>query len=237
MASNTTLPTAAEAAVMAPALANVALLVAAPQLGCLHTYIRTLTALYEANGLSVPDLSHVMETSDSFMESLMKESPIISRTAATASVEVSTEDQEDRSVCILRKDSSNESPAPRVIPSSFRLCPNKPNKGATNNKPHFCKNCDHIFQSNQALRKHLVNRACFMVAKYLTEAEKGWKCIQCDKQLNTLTTAKRHALSHNNKLGLKCPVCEEYFRANKSCDKNITDRLKHVEIYHPKYFI
>ncbi|CAL4245261.1 unnamed protein product [Meganyctiphanes norvegica] len=46
-------------AVIAPALANAALLVAAPSLGCLRTYISILTDLHQANGLPVPDLELV----------------------------------------------------------------------------------------------------------------------------------------------------------------------------------
>ena len=45
--------------VLAPALANAALLVAAPSLGCLSIYINTITDLYKANGLPVPDLAHI----------------------------------------------------------------------------------------------------------------------------------------------------------------------------------
>ncbi|CAL4169053.1 unnamed protein product [Meganyctiphanes norvegica] len=42
--------------VIAPALANAALLVASPSLGCIRTYIRILKDLHQANGLPVPDL-------------------------------------------------------------------------------------------------------------------------------------------------------------------------------------
>ena len=49
----------AATAVLAPALANAALLVAAPSLGCLRTYNSVLTDLYQANGLPMPDLAPV----------------------------------------------------------------------------------------------------------------------------------------------------------------------------------
>ena len=52
----------AATAVLAPALANAALLVAAPSLGCLRTYNSVLTDLYNANGLPMPDLAPVFNT-------------------------------------------------------------------------------------------------------------------------------------------------------------------------------
>ena len=55
---------ATTAFVLAPALANAALLVAAPSLGCLRTYISALTDLYKANSLPVPDLTLVLGTMD-----------------------------------------------------------------------------------------------------------------------------------------------------------------------------
>ena len=42
------------------ALSNAALLIAAPSLGCLRTYTRTLTDLFRAYSLPEPDLSHVL---------------------------------------------------------------------------------------------------------------------------------------------------------------------------------
>ena len=44
---------------MPSALANVALLIAAPSLGCLNTYIKALSDLYRAYSLPVPDLANV----------------------------------------------------------------------------------------------------------------------------------------------------------------------------------
>ena len=43
------------------ALANAALLIAAPSLGCLKTYTRTFTDLCKAYGLPVPDLTHILK--------------------------------------------------------------------------------------------------------------------------------------------------------------------------------
>ena len=48
-------------AVLPPALANAALLIAAPSLGCLNTYCRALTDLCRAYSLPLPDLAQVLQ--------------------------------------------------------------------------------------------------------------------------------------------------------------------------------
>ena len=47
--------------VLPPALANAALLIAAPSLGCLNTYTTAITDLCRSYGLPVPDLAQVLE--------------------------------------------------------------------------------------------------------------------------------------------------------------------------------
>ena len=47
--------------VLPSALANAALLIAAPSLGCIKTYTRTFTDLCKAYGLPLPDLTHILE--------------------------------------------------------------------------------------------------------------------------------------------------------------------------------
>lgn len=49
--------------VLSPALANAALLIAAPSLGCLNTYTKTFIDLCTAYGLPLPDLVHILQYS------------------------------------------------------------------------------------------------------------------------------------------------------------------------------
>ena len=78
------------AAVLAPALANAALLIAAPSLGCLRTYTTVLTDLYQANGLPKPDLARVFGYKESYTTNVT--SPIVSNCLGTAASNMSSVD-------------------------------------------------------------------------------------------------------------------------------------------------
>ena len=104
----------AATAVLAPALANAALLVAAPSLGCLHTYTSVLTDLYQANGLPMPDLSQVFgkvnfQFYKEFYTTNTVPSPFVSNCLGTAASKVSSHDIIDFE--------SNLLPAEEVSPS------------------------------------------------------------------------------------------------------------------------
>ena len=75
---------------LAPALANAALLVAAPTLGCLRTYTSVLTDLYNANGLPMPDLAPVFGYNELY--TAFVPSPIISNCLGAAASNVTSID-------------------------------------------------------------------------------------------------------------------------------------------------
>ena len=113
----------AAAAVLAPALANAALLVAAPTLGCLRTYNSVLTDLYQANGLPMPDLAPVFDKVNfqfykEFYTTTSVPSPFVSNCLGTEPSNMSSADVIDfvsNPDYIIGSELSNDTPEDQAI--------------------------------------------------------------------------------------------------------------------------
>ena len=57
--------------------------------------------------------------------------------------------------------------------------------------------------------------------------QRGFKCVECDKDFETKSCLKRHSLIHSDNKPFQCPKCDETFKRNQ--DIAIHDKTRHSD--------